>query len=205
MFDLQKVGHGHVVQFSQITQFDGKRQNRQMSPTHFCASSNRFRYIQITKNYLQKVGQDHGVQFSQLHHSMANVNINKSLSHFWARTYRFPEININVLHLVHFKCIPVLLYGLDACPINATDFKSLQHPITNIFMKLFAAKSAEVVTEYQQAFGFQSIRNQINCRKITFLNRYVTSLNCILCTITCNWDIVFNGWTAWCLSKNVLG
>ena len=57
-----------------------------------------------------------------------------------------------VLHLVRSKCIPVILYGLDACPINATDFKSLQHPITTIFMKMFATKSAEVVTECQQAF-----------------------------------------------------
>ena len=48
-----------------------------------------------------------------------------------------------VLHLVRSKCIPVLLYGLGACPINATDFKSLQHPINNIFMKMFATKSAE--------------------------------------------------------------
>ena len=60
-----------------------------------------------------------------------------------------------VLHLVRSKCIPVLLYGLDACPINATDFKSLQHPITNICMKMFATKSADVVTECQQAFVFQ--------------------------------------------------
>ena len=36
------------------------------------------------------------------------------------------------LRLVRYKCIPVLLYGLDACPINAIDLKSLQHPITNI-------------------------------------------------------------------------
>ena len=79
----------------------------------------------------------------------------------------------------------MLLYGLDACPINATDFKSLQHPITDIFMKMFATKSAEVVTECQQAFGFQPNRNQIKCRKIKFLNRYVTSPTCI-CTIACN-------------------
>ena len=52
-------------------------------------------------------------------------------------------------------------------------------------MKMFATKSAEVVTECQQAFGFQPIRNQINYRKIKFLNRYVTSPNCI-CTIACN-------------------
>ena len=39
----------------------------------------------------------------------------------------------SALHLVRFKCIPVLLYGLDACSINATDYQSFQHPITNIF------------------------------------------------------------------------
>ena len=90
-----------------------------------------------------------------------------------------------VLHLVRSKCIPVLLYGLDACPINATDCKFLQHPITNIFMKMFATKSDEVVTECQQPFGFQPIRNHIKCRKIKFLNRRVTSTNCIR-TIACN-------------------
>ena len=52
------------------------------------------------------------------------------------------------------KCIHVLHYGLDAFPINATDFKSLQHPITNICIEMFATKSAEVVVECQQAFGF---------------------------------------------------
>ena len=72
-----------------------------------------------------------------------------------------------------------------ASPINATDFKSLHHPITNIFMKMFATKSAEVITECQQAFSFQPIRNQISGRKIKFLNRSVTSPNGI-CTIACN-------------------
>ena len=37
-----------------------------------------------------------------------------------------------ILHLVRSKCIPVFHYGLDAFPINASDFKSPQHPITNI-------------------------------------------------------------------------
>ena len=50
---------------------------------------------------------------------------------------------------------------------------------------MFATKSAEVVTKCQQAFGFQPIRYQINCRKIKFLNRYVTSPNGI-CIIACN-------------------
>ena len=78
----------------------------------------------------------------------------------------------------------MLLYGLDACPFNATDFKSLQHPITNIFMKMFATD--EVVTECQKAFGFQTIPNQINCQKIKILNRYVTSRNFICANACCN-------------------
>ena len=39
-----------------------------------------------------------------------------------------------VLHLVRSKCFPVLLYVLDAYPINATNFKSWQHLITNIYL-----------------------------------------------------------------------
>ena len=50
---------------------------------------------------------------------------------------------------------------------------------------MFVTKSAEVVTECQQAFGFQPIRNQINCQKIKLLNRYATSPNSI-CTIARN-------------------
>ena len=90
-----------------------------------------------------------------------------------------------VIHLLRSECIPVLPYGLDACPINAMGFKSLQHPIANIVITLFVTKSAEVVTECQQAFEFQPIHNQINCLKIKFLNRYVTCPDCI-CPIACN-------------------
>ena len=50
---------------------------------------------------------------------------------------------------------------------------------------MFANKSDDIVTECQQAFGFQSIRNQFNCRNIKFLKRYVISPNCIR-TMACN-------------------
>ena len=49
MVDLQKVGQGHRVNneyhFCKKKTFDGKRQNLQMSPTHFCTSFYSFRYI----------------------------------------------------------------------------------------------------------------------------------------------------------------
>ena len=60
-----------------MTQFDGKCQNLQKIPVHFCANSYRFRGIEIKNKYLQKVGQGHGEQFLQLVHSMTNVKIYK--------------------------------------------------------------------------------------------------------------------------------
>ena len=59
--------------------------------------------------------------------------------------------------------------GLKDIYVNATDFKTLLHPITHVFMKMFSTNSAEVVTQCQQVFAFQPIiRNQMNCGKIRF-------------------------------------
>jgi len=41
------------------------------------------------------------------------------------------------LHLVNVKCVPALLYGLDACPINILDKQSLDFVFTRVVMKLF--------------------------------------------------------------------
>ena len=30
-----------------------------------------------------------------------------------------------VFHLINVKCVPILMYGLDACPVNATESRSL--------------------------------------------------------------------------------
>ena len=59
-----------------------------------------------------------------------------------------------ILHLVRSKCIPVLLYGLNACPINATDFKSLQHPITNIFIEMFSLSLRRLSQNVNKRLGF---------------------------------------------------
>ena len=40
------------------------------------------------------------------------------------------------LHLMKSKCIPVLLYGLEVCPLNVSDMRSLDFVINRFFMKL---------------------------------------------------------------------
>ena len=50
------------------------------------------------------------------------------------------------------KYMSILLYGLEACPINATDYKPLQHPVNNAFMKIFITKSNDIILDCQHEF-----------------------------------------------------
>ena len=42
-----------------------------------------------------------------------------------------------VLGLIKTKCLPILLYGLEACPLNKTNLRSLDFSVNRFFMKLF--------------------------------------------------------------------
>jgi len=54
------------------------------------------------------------------------------------------------LQLVKSKCIPVLLYGLEACPHNKSQLASLDFVINRFFMKLFNTNSMETVQACQE-------------------------------------------------------
>jgi len=49
------------------------------------------------------------------------------------------------LSLIKSKCLPVLLYGLEACPLTKSDLQSLDFVIIRFFMKLFITKSIETI------------------------------------------------------------
>ena len=52
-----------------------------------------------------------------------------------------------VLHLIKSKCVPVLLYAVEACPVNRSLQGSLEFPFTRILMKIFRTRSSDVVLE----------------------------------------------------------
>ena len=72
--------------------------------------------------------------------------------------------------------MPVLLYGLEACPINSSDYTLLDHPVAMAFMKVFKTSSVTVVNECQEAFGFDTLRRQIIKRNINFLVKCIKTL-----------------------------
>ena len=58
------------------------------------------------------------------------------------------------LHLIKSKCIPVLLYGLEVCPLNVSDMRSLDFVINRFFVKLFNTNVIDTVKLCQDYFGF---------------------------------------------------
>ena len=51
-----------------------------------------------------------------------------------------------VMHLIKVKCLPVLLYGTDACPTNTTDLRSLEFTVKRIMIKLFCTCDNTVIS-----------------------------------------------------------
>jgi len=49
--------------------------------------------------------------------------------------------------LIKSKCIPILLFGTDVCPINSADRHSLQFTINKIVYKIFGAMSKDLYIE----------------------------------------------------------
>ena len=79
----------------------------------------------------------------------------------------------------------VILCGLDACPVNATDRHSLDFVLTRCLMKLFKTGSNDVIKECMDIFGVKRLSDAVSRRKMLFLNRFCTSTN-ILCKVFCD-------------------
>ena len=48
------------------------------------------------------------------------------------------------LELISSKCIPVLIYGLEACPLLRSDLLSLNFVMNRFFMKLFSRTASTI-------------------------------------------------------------
>ena len=64
--------------------------------------------------------------------------------------------------------MPALYYGLEACPVNKSQIRSLEYVLNNTFRKIFATKSFDVATEYVLYFGC-AVQETLCRRKSKFL------------------------------------
>ena len=67
---------------------------------------------------------------------------------------KFGHVASKEVTLQLMKCLPVLLYGLEACPLTKSDLQSLDFVINWFFIKLFTTKNIDIVKYCQEYFGF---------------------------------------------------
>jgi len=75
------------------------------------------------------------------------------------------------------KCLPVLHYALEACPLNKSEIKAPDYAIFSSFSKILRAKSKDAVDQCMLLFGYPSVLTVVNKRKAKFLTDYLKSCN----------------------------
>ena len=60
-----------------------------------------------------------------------------------------------VLELIKTKCIPALMFGMEACPLKKRDINSLDFVVNRLFMKLLKTSDINIVRTCQHMFGFE--------------------------------------------------
>ena len=64
--------------------------------------------------------------------------------------------------LIKSKCLPILLYGIEACPTNSADLQSLQFTMNKILFKIFGGMSKEMFREISKCFGINPLEEVIS-------------------------------------------
>ena len=60
-----------------------------------------------------------------------------------------------MVQLLVSKCIQILMYGIEACPLIKSQLLSLDFAVNRFLMKLFRISSTEVVKQCQEYFAFE--------------------------------------------------
>lgn len=87
-----------------------------------------------------------------------------------------------ILSLIKSKCLPCLLFGMEVCPLNKTELRSLNFTVTRVLMKIFRTYSITVIKECQDFFCFPSLDTLVKQRSFIFLRKYCFLNNC-LCAV----------------------
>lgn len=82
-----------------------------------------------------------------------------------------------MIQLLRTKCLPVLYYGLEACPVTKTQTKSLDYALHSCFRKIFSTRDQAVVHDCMVFFDISSVSESVKCRQQRFFQRYQMSPN----------------------------
>jgi len=96
------------------------------------------------------------------------------------------ESPLNALQLINTKCIPILLYGLEACPLLKSDLSSLDFVVNRLFMKLFKNSNIDVAKCCRDHFGFDLPSVSWSKRVKKFEAKFHACICCVILLIVNN-------------------
>ena len=102
-------------------------------------------------------------------HSNAKQSFYRKFNAVFGKVGRCASEDV-IVELLKTKCLPSLLYGIEACPVNKSVIKSLEFVINNVFRKIFATKSCDIANECVLMFNC-SVYDMVLKRKSKFLNK----------------------------------
>jgi len=104
--------------------------------------------------------------------TMAKRSFYRAANSIFGKVGRIASEEIT-LHLLETKCIPVLLYGLEACPLTKNQLSSIDFVVNRFFMKLFKSSNRPiaVIKECQKMFSFKLPSERISHRTSRFLSK----------------------------------
>jgi len=70
------------------------------------------------------------------------------------------------------KCLPILLYAMEVCPLNTSDIKTLDYVVESALQRIFNTNSKEIILECRLMFNFNSIDDVLLKRQRNFLLAY---------------------------------
>ena len=77
-----------------------------------------------------------------------------------------------ILELISKKCIPVLLYGLEACPLSKSDKQSIDFVMNRFLMKLFKTSNMSIIKDCQEFFNFALPSVLLQARVAKFMVKF---------------------------------
>jgi len=82
-----------------------------------------------------------------------------------------------ILHLVKYKCMPILLYGLEVLNLNKSQLNSLDFVANRFLMKLFNTNSMQIIEFCCEQFNFILPSRQIANRRDKFIKSDIPRTN----------------------------
>jgi len=99
--------------------------------------------------------------------------------------------SVVVIELFNTKCMPILLYGLDDCPVSSRQLKSLNHVVTScgrkksLMVNKGFSNTFEIAAECLKLFEVSDVAEAVATRKDRFVNRYALNSSVVCEILSC--------------------